>query len=137
MILESLELADVLKLNDQELPVVADLFGIRGDEAAKLATLASRFGLKAVALTKGGEGSTLLVDGALVTRGGSKLAIADTIGAGDSYTAALTLGLLAGHEPGRIIRFAHQIADYVCTQPGATPSMPRELVRAWWGSEAG
>jgi fructokinase len=49
------------------------------------------------------------------------------VGAGDSYTAALTLGLLAGNEPSKIVQFAHRVADYVCTQPGATPPMPPQL----------
>jgi fructokinase len=127
LIMESLELADVFKLNDQELPVVAKLLALTGDESSQLRQLASRFELQAVALTKGANGSSLLAGGELVSRPGSKLTIADTVGAGDSYTAALALGLLAGQTPDRIIRFAHQVADYVCTQPGATPPMPSHL----------
>ena len=127
LIVESLQLADVLKLNDEELPTLARLLGLAGDESSLLRQLAARFDLKAVALTKGAKGSSLLADGELVNCPGSRIAIADTVGAGDSYTAALALGLLAGHEPERIIEFAHQVADYVCTQPGATPPMPAHL----------
>lgn len=86
------------------------------------------FELKAVALTKGAHGSSLLVDGKLVTRPGSNLNVVDTVGAGDSYTAALALGLLAGQESEKIVEWAHRIADYVCTQPGAMPPMPP---RSW------
>jgi fructokinase len=126
VLVESLELADVFKLNDEELPVVARLLELPGGEDGWLYELAGRFNLGAVALTKGGQGSSLLVGSRLVSRPGSRLAIADTVGAGDSYTAALALGLLAGHEPERIIRFAHRVADHVCMQPGATPPMPAE-----------
>jgi len=125
LIAESLELADVLKLNDEEMPVVARLFGLSGDEPSQLRQLAARFALKAVALTKGAHGSSLLVGEKWVSRPGSPLVVADTVGAGDSYTAALALGLLAGQPPERIIESACRIADFVCTQPGAMPPMPK------------
>lgn len=124
LIVESLELADVFKLNNEELPVVAQLLGLTGDESGLMKQLAGRFALNAVALTKGAKGSSLLVGSELVVRPGSKLNIVDTVGAGDSYTAALALGLLAGHEAEQIIQFAHRVADYVCTQAGATPPLP-------------
>jgi tRNA (guanine-N7-)-methyltransferase len=90
-----------------------------------------------VALTKGAKGSSLLADGEFVDCPGSRIAVADTIGAGDSYTAALALGLLAGHEPERIIESAHLVADYVCTQPGATPPMPPHLRHQFASQEDG
>ncbi len=124
---ESLKLADVLKLNDDELPVVAKLCDLAGDEAAQLRQLAARFDLKAVALTKGAKGSSLLVGDEFQSHPGAKLTIADTVGAGDAYTAALTMGLLAGRTSKAILDYAHRVADYVCTQPGATPPLPPEL----------
>lgn len=127
LVADSLRLANVFKLNDEELPVVARSLGLAGDERSVLEQLAERFELRAVALTRGGKGSSLLVGGEWVHHPGARLRIADTIGAGDSYTAALTLGFLAGHAPGRIVEFAHRVADYVCTQPGATPPLPVEL----------
>jgi len=130
LIVESLDLADVLKLNDEELPIVAQAIGLAGSESSQLRQLAARFELKAVALTKGANGSSLLVGGELVSRPGSKLIVADTVGAGDSYTAALALGLLAGHEPNQIVECAHRVADFVCTQPGAMPLMPSQMREA-------
>jgi fructokinase len=127
LIIKSLELANVFKLNDEELPLVARMLEITGDESSLLRQLAERFRLRAVALTKAAKGSSLLVGGEFVSCPVSKLAIADTVGAGDIYTAALTLGLLARHEPERIIHFAHRVAGYVCTQPGATPPMPSDF----------
>lgn len=128
IIQSSLGLANVLKLNDEELPVVAQLFGLTGTESDQLRQLAACFNLKAVALTKGAQGSSLLVGPNLVSRPGSKLAIVDTVGAGDSYTAALALGLLAGQESEVILESAHRIADYVCTQPGAMPPIPPQFI---------
>lgn len=126
---ESLQLANVLKLNDEELPMVAELLGWSGAETVWLEKLVDRFQLRALALTRGGQGSTLLAAGRRVDHPGARLTIADTVGAGDSYTAALTLGLLYGHPPEEIIRFAHRVADHVCTQAGATPPLPEELRR--------
>jgi len=113
-----------MKLNDEELPIVAKLFGLSGDESNQMRQIAARFQLKAVALTKGANGSSLIVGNELVSRPGTKLTVVDTVGAGDSYTAALALGLLAGYSPVRILEQAHRIADYVCTQPGAMPPLP-------------
>ena len=96
VIVESLALATVLKLNDEELPILADLLGWPGDD-----------------------------DQGLLAR--LDLKVADTVGAGDSYTAALALGLLSGKAPEDILRIAHRVADFVCTQPGATPPMPADL----------
>ncbi len=127
LIEESLERANVFKLNEEELPVVAKLFGLGGDESAQMRRLAERFSLQAVALTKGANGSSLLVGREFVSRPGSNLVIADTIGAGDSYTAALTLGLLGRQTPEAILESAHRIADFVCTQPGAMPPIPAQL----------
>ena len=128
IIRESLELADVLKLNDEELPAVARYFGLSGEDSSQLRQLAALFQLRAVALTKGANGSALLVEGELVTRPGSTLKVVDTVGAGDSYTAALAIGLLAGQSPARIVENAHRLADYVCTQSGAMPLLPPRLI---------
>jgi fructokinase len=126
----SLLQSNVLKLNADELAVVTDLFELSGDEQSRLHELAERFELKAVALTKGAEGSSLLVGNELAEHPGSHLAVVDTVGAGDSYTAALALGLLSGHEPARILQTAHRVADFVCTQSGAMPIMPDDLLHS-------
>ena len=130
LILESLAVANVLKLNDEELTVVAGLFGLSGNESDQLRQLAAQFQLKVVALTKGANGSVLLLDGELVSRPGSKLNVVDTVGAGDSYTAAMTIGLLGRQCPARILECAHRLADYVCTQPGAMPPLPPLLIES-------
>jgi len=134
VILPSLEVANVLKLDDEELPVLVGLLGWTGtDEERCLGRLAERFGLRAVALTRGGRGSRLWLDGRCVswplTGSPVPLPVVDTVGAGDSYTAALALGLLWGHPPEEILRIAHRVADFVCTRAGATPGMPEDFAR--------
>lgn len=120
---ESLRLANVLKLNEVELAVLAELFGVTGNEFSLAEKLAARYELKAVALTKGAQGSTLWLDRKVATHPAAEVAVVDTVGAGDAYTAALALGLLGGREPEAILTTAHELAEYVCTQAGATPAL--------------
>lgn len=120
----SLALANVLKLNDAELPVIEEMFALSGIEA-----IAVRFSLRAIALTRGGEGSVLWADGVRSEHPGVTTIVSDTIGAGDSFTAALTLGLLAGRPLDRILDHASRVAAYVCSQAGATPPLPPELLQ--------
>lgn len=130
IILESLQLANVLKLNDEELPVVATLsgnnsLGLCEDEL--LQKIAERWSLRTIALTRGAEGAGLLHDGELYCCPAVSTPIVDTVGAGDAFTAAMTLGLLAGTEPHRICEHACRVAAFVCSQSGATPAIPNNL----------
>ncbi len=135
VIVESLAWANVLKLNDEELPILVELLGGSGDDdQGLLARLAQRFDLRAMALTRGARGSLLWTAGRSWNRPGSDLKVDDTVGAGDSYTAALALGLLSGTAPEDILRIAHRVADFVCTQPGATPPMPADFAAEFVGT---
>jgi fructokinase len=134
LIAESLVLANVLKLNDAELPVLAALFGLMGDTRAQVAALAARFSLRLVVLTRGAQGS-LLFDGTNCSEHpGIDVPVKDTIGAGDSFTAATVLGFLAGWELGRINAFANEVAAFVCSHHGATPPLPEDM-RAAFGQK--
>ena len=121
--------ATVLKLNDEELPVVAKLMSVDGSTEQMLGTFCRRFGLKLIALTKGGEGSLLFTPEGHAIRPGLPVEVADTVGAGDAFTAALAIGMLAGVEIDAIATCANRVASYVCSQHGATPTMPPELLR--------
>jgi fructokinase len=120
----SLRRSNVLKLNDQELPVVAELLKLRAsalNPQAVVAELAERFGLRLVALTRGAAGSLLFAEGAVSLHPGVRVQVADSVGAGDAFTAALALGLLQGRGLESIARFANQVAAFVCSREGATP----------------
>jgi fructokinase len=127
VIIESMKPANVLKLNEHELPVLADIFSLSGRPAEQLAELARRFELRLVALTRGGEGSLLFADGVRSEHPGLKATVLDTVGAGDAFTAVLTLGLLQGWDLDRINQHANAVAAFVCSQPGATPKLPDAL----------
>jgi fructokinase len=117
----SLTVANALKLNDTELPVLAAMFNLDGDMRAQLSALAGRFQLRATALTRGANGSLLLANGAWSEHPGLRVKVTDAVGAGDAFTAAWTLGLLARQPLEEIGRRANELAAFVCTRPGATP----------------
>jgi fructokinase len=123
----SLQLANILKINDEELPILAKFFGLRGGPKQQLAELAHRFELQMVALTCGARGSLFYSKGHYSEAAGLPACVVDTVGAGDSFTAMLAMGLLAGWELDRINRCANEVAAYVVSQPGATPQLPAHL----------
>jgi fructokinase len=127
LLAESLALANVLKLNDAELPVLAALFGLTGDTRAQLAALAGRFALRLIVLTRGAHGSVLFDGTNWSEHSGIAVEVKDTIGAGDSFTAATVLGFLAGWPLDRINAFANEVAAFVCSQSGATPLLPAQF----------
>lgn len=121
IILKSLELANVFKLNDDELPVVANLLGLHGNDDELLSQLMHRFNLKLIALTMGAKGSMLLTADEKTFLEVPKVKVADTVGAGDSFTAVIVTGLLQGWKLKKIHETATKVAAFVCTQKGATP----------------
>jgi fructokinase len=123
----SLERADVLKLNDDELPILARQLGLTGSPPDVVGRLASMFGMDAVALTMGARGAGLWIDGLWFAQPAVAVQVVDSVGAGDAFTAALILGLLGGLPPEDVLRRAVEVAAFVCTQPGATPLLPERL----------
>ena len=127
LINESLAFATVLKVNDAELPRLAEMFDLTGDERSQISQLAERHRLRVIAYTRGGRGSLLFSEGRWSDHPGTETKVVDTIGAGDSFTAAMTLGLLAGWDLDRINESANRIAAFVCSCAGATPELPERL----------
>lgn len=128
VIFDSLENANIFKLNDQELPVIAAMISQEGSEEAVFERLFSLFPLKLIALTCGGKGSKLVTPKSISIHPGFPASIVDTVGAGDAFTAAITMGLFRNYDLDGINSFANRIASYVCTCQGGTPEIPRELL---------
>ena len=127
---ESLRICNVLKLNEDELPILARLLDLGGpaDEIGLLRSLITRYNLRLVAFTRGQRGSTLLTSSTLSECPAESVTVADTIGAGDAFTAAMVVGLLKGLDIELLHRQASRLAAYVCTQPGGTPRLPPEVL---------
>jgi fructokinase len=124
---QSLRLANVLKLNDGELPVLAKIFSLTGSTRHQLELLAQMFSLQLVALTRGPAGSLLFQNGQWSDCPSSPIEIVDTVGAGDAFTAALVMGLLGKMELDEINFLADEVARYVCGCAGATPPLPAKF----------
>jgi fructokinase len=124
---QSLALADVLKVNDAELAWLSATLGCTGDARAQMGKLAARYQLQCVACTRGNKGSLLFSKGIWSEHPGVGTSIVDTVGAGDAFTAALTLGLLTGCPLDAVNAWANQLASHVCAHAGAMPPVPPNL----------
>jgi len=119
----SLRLSNIVKFNDTELLVLADLLGLRGSVREQVEQLSRQHSQRLVCLTRGAKGSLLYSKGQWADDPGQPVVVKDTVGAGDAFTAALALGVLAGKPLEAINRKANQVARYVCSQEGATPAL--------------
>lgn len=121
---DSLRLCNVLKLNDEELAIVCRLFGF--DEAtpqAQCRMLLHTFHLEIVILTCGTQGSHIFTPHIESFFPTPRVTVADTVGAGDSFTAAFCASLLQGKSIPEAHRIAVNVSAYVCTRHGAMPRL--------------
>ena len=127
----SLRAATAVKLNDEELPAVAAAVGVTGGTAhTTLQRLLERYRLRLACLTRGARGSLLVAVGApAVEHPGARVAVADTVGAGDAFAAAVLYHLLRGSSLQRMAAAANDYAAFVATRRGGTPPVPEPVVR--------
>lgn len=122
IVTDSLRQADVLKLNEDELPLVASLLGIGKSGAETIAELIRAFSLRYVIYTAGADHSEIhSAEGPLSRIPTPQVEVADTVGAGDSFTAAFITSLLQGDPVAACHRKAVETAAEVCTVHGAIP----------------
>ncbi|MDZ7270429.1 MAG: carbohydrate kinase [candidate division KSB1 bacterium] len=122
LVLDSMPLADVLKLNDEERHLLSEAFGFDDSQPALfLRFLAEEFDLQVVALTLGHEGCVLANRTEVVYEPGLVVEVEDTTGAGDAFAAGLVVKLLEGAHLREIARFANALGALVATRRGATP----------------
>ena len=118
---ESLRLADILKINDEEIGIVSKMFSLGEDPIAACRELIALYGLDLVILTKGPEGSEVITANQVIPQGTDDMEIVDTVGAGDSFTAAFVVSYLRGDTLSQAQRLASETASYVCSRKGAMP----------------
>ncbi len=120
--------SNILKINDEEVAIVAKLFHLKNISIQNMCCrLLTEYHLKMVILTCGTAGSYVFTPNEESFLPTPRVEVADTVGAGDSFTAAFIASIIKG----KSIHEAHQIAvavsAYVCTQNGAMPTLPAEL----------
>lgn len=128
LIEESLRRADVLKLNEDELPVVAGMFSIEDDAPQCIAKLIHSFSLKNIIFTKGSDYSEVYgKEGLLSHLPTPKVKVIDTVGAGDSFTATYVMARLNEASITEAHQLAVNVAAFVCSQSGAVNPVPESL----------
>ncbi len=126
---ESMKRCNILKINDEELVTISRLFGYPGiDLQDKCWILLGKYNLKMLILTCGINGSYVFVPGSVSFVETPKVDVADTVGAGDSFTAAFISSLLKGKDVIEAHKTAVAVSAYVCTQNGAMPDIPKDLI---------
>ncbi|GAB6013034.1 carbohydrate kinase family protein [Viscerimonas tarda] len=122
IIVESLKNCNILKINDDEVKIVAELFGIEGEEDAVCKKILKEYGLQMVIETKGAVGSYVFTANETSYVPTPKVQVTDTIGAGDSFTGAFVASLLDGKSIPEAHAKAVEISAWLCTQQGAMPA---------------
>jgi fructokinase len=124
----SMERCNILKINDEELITVSRMFGYPGiDLQDKCWILLGKYNLKMLILTCGINGSYVFTPGHVSFQPTPKVEVADTVGAGDSFTAAFIASILRGKSVSEAHRKAVETSAFVCTHKGAMPILPKEL----------
>lgn len=124
----SMSRCNILKINDEELVTVSRIFGYPGiDLQDKCRILLDKFNLDVLILTCGVNGSYVFVPDSVSFLPTPQVEVADTVGAGDSFTAAFVANILKGRSVVEAHAKAVETSAYVCTKNGAMPVLPREL----------
>ena len=140
LLADSLNLCQVVKVNHEELPVVSHLLALKfGSEEAAARRLLDEYELKLVCVTRGGSGSLLVSTSGTSSHPGFRVQVADTVGAGDAFTACLAHHLARGASLETINENANRFAAWVASQRGGTPSLgkktPQEALQAIAGDK--
>lgn len=124
----SIKRCNVLKINDEELVLIGRMFGYPGlDIENKCWLILGKYNLDMLVLTCGINGSYVFTRGTMSYQPTPKVKVADTVGAGDSFTGSFCAAILYGKSVAEAHRLAVEVSAYVCTQNGAMPVLPQEV----------
>ena len=128
IIKESIQRCNILKINDEELVLIGRMFGYPGlDIENKCWLILGKYNLDMLVLTCGTNGSYVFSPGHMSFQPTPKVEVADTVGAGDSFTGSFCAAILNGKSVDEAHKKAVQVSAFVCTQNGAMPVLPEEL----------
>lgn len=124
---ELLRVADIVKVNDEELEMICAWYGQTGNETQNASFLKERYQLKGIIVTRGANGAFFIDENNVVFENqGFKVTVNDTIGSGDSFLAAFITKWLNGESPAVALKYACAVGAFVATQKGATPLISEE-----------
>ena len=126
---ESLKRCNILKINDEELVVIKRMYGYEDlDMRGICEKMLVEYDLKMLVLTCGTNGSYVFAPGLTSFQETPKVKVADTVGAGDSFTGSFCAAILNGKPMEEAHKKAVEVSAYVCTQNGAMPTLPKQLL---------
>ena len=129
VIQESLQRCNILKINDEELVLIGRMFGYPGlDIENKCWLILGKYNLDMLVLTCGTNGSYVFTPGQMSFQETPKVQVADTVGAGDSFTGSFCAAVLSGKPVPVAHKLAVEVSAFVCTQNGAMPKIPMSLL---------
>jgi fructokinase len=129
LIEDSLKFCNILKINNEEIRVLAKLLGWESiSDVGVCAQLINDYDLKIVVLTCGEYGSYVVTPTETLFKETPKVKVADTVGAGDTFTATFVTAMLNGNSISEAHQLAVDVSAYVCTQAGAMPVLPKEFL---------
>ena len=129
VIRESLQRCNILKINDEELVLIGRMFGYPGlDIENKCWLILGKYNLDMLVLTCGTNGSYVFSPGQMSFQETPKVTVADTVGAGDSFTGSFCAAILNGRPVAEAHKLAVEVSAYVCTQNGAMPVIPPTIL---------
>lgn len=130
VICQSLKHCNVLKINDEELVLIGRMFDYPGlDMENKCWLILGKYDLDMLVLTCGTNGSYVFTPGQMSFQETPDVKVADTVGAGDSFTGSFVGSILNGKSVPEAHHTAVQVSAYVCTQNGAMPEYDKELLK--------
>lgn len=128
VIRDSLEHCNILKINDEEIMLVSRMFNYDSSNIENVCrTIMEDFSLEMVILTCGTKGSYIFTKGGVSFMPTPKVNVADTVGAGDSFTGSFCAAILRGLPVAEAHKKAVEVSAYVCTQNGAMPEIPESM----------
>ena len=131
IIQQSMRRCNILKINDEELVIIGRMFGYPGlDIENKCWLILGKYNLDMLVLTCGTNGSYVFTRGQMSFQETPKVEVADTVGAGDSFTGSFCAAILNGKPVTEAHELAVKVSAYVCTQNGAMPTLPPDLLAA-------
>ena len=129
IIQESIRHCNILKINDEELVLIGRMFGYPGlDIENKCWLILGKYDLDMLVLTCGTNGSYVFTPGNVSFQETPKVQVADTVGAGDSFTGSFVASILSGLSVPEAHKKAVEVSAFVCTQNGAMPALPQALL---------
>ena len=130
LLLQLLQLADIVKMNDEELQIIGQWLAINDTEVATAKKIRDHFQWQQFIVTRGAQGAWLFNDKGMINSDGIPIQVQDTIGSGDSFLAAFLSKFLRGEAPEKCLQFAAATGAYVATQKGGTPEFSETQIQA-------